>query len=72
MEITDFLLLLLVFLISAFGSRWMMNRLGYGIHGRLASGQTIILIIMKIILMTIWAIVLIVLLWLMGINPLEL
>ncbi|MDG5767413.1 hypothetical protein QA596_08050 [Balneolales bacterium ANBcel1] len=68
----DLLILLLIFVASSLGSRWMMYRMGYGLPARLTGREAAILVAMKILLMTIWAIVLIVLLWLIGVNPLKL
>lgn len=67
----DIVILLAIFVTSSVGSGWMMHRLGYGLPGRLKGRDAAILVVMKILLMSVWAIVLIVLLWLMGINPLH-
>lgn len=67
----DLIVLLLIFLTASLGSRWMMYRMGYGVPASVTSREAIILITMKILLMTIWAIVLLVILWLLGINPLH-
>lgn len=70
--LTDLIVLLLIFLTASVGSRWMMYRLGYGIPATMKSREAIILITMKILLMSIWALVMLVILWLIGINPLHL
>ncbi len=70
--VSNLLLLLAIFVISSLGSRWMMHKMGYIIPASLKSREAKIIVAMKIILMAIWAIVLILILWLVGVNPLQL
>lgn len=69
--VVDLLVLMVIFIVSSLGSRWMMGKLGYPLPGRLASREAVILVVMKLLLMSIWALMLLVVAILLGLNPLR-
>ena len=66
------ILLLVIFLVSSFGSGWLMHLYGYPVPKSLSSRDDYILLAMKLVLFTILVIVQLVILLLVGLNPLRL
>ena len=71
MIFVDIFILLVIFVVSSFGSGYIMHKNGYGVPKKLTSREDYLLILMKLTLFSLLAVLLLVIVMLAGLDPLK-